>query len=234
MVSAELLSRNNSDVIIVGTYDKNILTLAEGVEPEECLFVDCDMNTPKFVSIGNHMRLEVDNRAGNSFNPNSHYKIKQYNKKFPYATCYLIASTIEIQTTNNDHLRMAYADSTYKNAVDYEPNMRHWSTLMEHPSIPQLFNGEISEETIKPIRQTFNGVQGFVSRRLGRNNYLTAMNDFFAKQGVASLPLAKIRKYEKGLVDVNTLKRYMNDIISYAEIYGGEFSVTYKDEVEWN
>jgi len=62
---------------------------------------------------------------------------------------------------------------------------------------------------------------------------LNAMNDFLAKQNVASLPLAKIKKYEKGLVDINTLKRYMNDIISYAEIYGGEYSVTYKDEREW-
>ena len=50
----------------------------------------------------------------------------------------------------------------------------------------------------------------------------------------AEIFFSKLRdKYEKGLVDINTLKRYMNDIISYAEIYGGEYSVTYKDEREW-
>jgi hypothetical protein len=27
--------------------------------------------------------------------------------------------------------------------------------------------------------------------------------------------------------------RYMDDIISYAEIYSGEYSVTYNQEMEW-
>ena len=43
-MSAELLSRK-FDSVVVGTYDKNILCISDDVRPEECLFVDCDMNT---------------------------------------------------------------------------------------------------------------------------------------------------------------------------------------------
>ena len=34
-------------------------------------------------------------------------------------------------------------------------------------------------------------------------------------------------------VGYNTVMRYMNDIFSYAEIYQGEYSVTYDQEVIW-
>jgi hypothetical protein len=40
-------------------------------------------------------------------------------------------------------------------------------------------------------------------------------------------------KYIKDKVGYNTVKRYMNDIFSYAETYQGEYSVTYMEETEW-
>jgi len=54
-MTAKLLERFNGSKI-VGSYDKNILCLADGINPEECLFVDCDMNRQEYVSLGNHMR----------------------------------------------------------------------------------------------------------------------------------------------------------------------------------
>ena len=80
--SAELLNRKYGSVV-VGTYDKNILCLADGVDPKTCLFVDCDMNTKDYVSIGNHMRLQDDNMADLSFNPNRFYETKNYWQKYP-------------------------------------------------------------------------------------------------------------------------------------------------------
>ena len=71
-LSAKLLERYNGSKV-VGTYDKNIMCLADDVNPEDCLFVDCDMNTQTFVSIGNHMRVLNDNMAELSFNPNSFF-----------------------------------------------------------------------------------------------------------------------------------------------------------------
>jgi hypothetical protein len=35
-------------------------------------------------------------------------------------------------------------------------------------------------------------------------------------------------------IGINTLMRYNKDIISYAEIFSGEYSVTYNEEVLWN
>jgi len=65
-MTAKLLERFNGSKI-VGSYDKNILCLADGINAEDCLFVDCDMNRQEFVSLGNHMRLLEDNMSVESF-----------------------------------------------------------------------------------------------------------------------------------------------------------------------
>ena len=229
LMSATLLSRNLGHQV-VGTYDKSILCLAEGIDPSECLFVDCDMNTPEFASIGNHMRLMEDNICIESFNPNVHFDVKKYNEKFPYATCYLIAFAIEAQTTTLDKQRMAYADSTYKNAVDYAENMRNWSTRMDDDNVRYVLSDEVD---VSKVAKEYEDKQGLVSRRLGLEKYLVEMNTALKKQSAWNFAfpgeLTTVKKYKTGLVDKNTAMRYNKDIISYAEIYGGEYSVTYKD-----
>jgi hypothetical protein len=57
----------------------------------------------------------------------------------------------------------------------------------------------------------------------------TALKKHSAWNFAFSGKLTTIKKYKTGLVDKNTAIRYNKDIISYAEIYGGEYSVTYKD-----
>ncbi len=234
LMSATLLSRNLGHRV-VGTYDKSILCLAEGIDPAECLFVDCDMNTPEFASIGNHMRLMEDNICIESFNPNVYFATKKYNEKFPYATCYLIAFAIEAQTTTLDKQRMAYADSTYKNAVDYAENMRNWSTRMDDENVRYVLSDEVD---VFEVAKEYEEKQGLVSRRLGLEKYLLEMNAALNKHSAWNFAFAgelkTIKKYQTGLVDKTTAIRYNKDIISYAEIYGGEYSVTYKDLDENN
>jgi hypothetical protein len=46
-------------------------------------------------------------------------------------------------------------------------------------------------------------------------------------------PLVQGMKYMSDKVGINTVIRYNRDIVSYAEIFGGEYSVTYDQEVEW-
>ena len=233
-MSAKLLWKYNGSSV-VGTYDKNLLLLADGIDPKECLFVDCDMNSPDYVSIGNHMRLMEDNISVESFNPNTHYKVKQYNQKFPFATCYLLAFAIEPQTSLSDNLSMAYADSTYKNKVDYEYNMQHWSILMDCPQTQFVMNNDIHNSVEKHMAH-MEGKQSFVSRRLGKEKYMTQMNQAINNQGTWKFAFEKLTrgyKYQTGLIDKTTLIRYNKDIMSYAEVYGGEYSVTYRDEVEW-
>lgn len=230
-VSASLLSRYNGSVV-VGTYDKNILCLADGINPEEALFVDCDMNSQHFTSIGNHMRLLEDNISDKSFNPNVSFKITKYHEKFPFATCFLIAHATEIDTTEETG-KMAFADSTLKNMESYSPNMIEWSKRMPHPSVDYIIkNTQEARDLDRDIR--FEYVQqSFTSKRYGKARYLETLNTAFEKEGIKFKPLTTGKKYMSDKVGLNTLMRYNRDIISYAEIFSGEYSVTYNEEISW-
>lgn len=231
LMSAELINRYNGSKI-VGTYDKNILVLADGINPEECLFVDCDMNRDNFVSIGNHMRLPNDNMSDKSFNPNIHFGVTNYSDKFPFATAFLISATIEIQTSEQDHIRMAFADSTLKNMESYGPNMRNWSKRIECAATSYIIeNNSLSQYVDNEYRK--NNVQSLTSKRYGKNRYIETLNKALEAQVVPFLPLTKGQRFLTDKVGKNTVIRYNKDIISYAEVYSGEYSVTYDQEVEW-
>lgn len=232
VMSAELLNRYNGSKI-VGTYDKNILCLADGIDPKECLFVDCDMNTSDYVSIGNHMRLLNDGMADKSFNPNVQFEVTTYTSKFPYATAFLIADAIEAPTSAHDHIRMAYADSTLKNMESYANNMRRWSERMNHPSVDYIMAIDQTKVDADKEFRVSNPSQAIVSKRFGKARYIQTLNDAFTALKTPFEPILDGRKYMADKVGVNTVIRYSKDIISYAEVYSGEYSVTYDQEVEW-
>jgi hypothetical protein len=232
-MSAKLLERFNGSQI-VGSYDKNILCLADGVDPEECLFLDCDMNREGFVSLGNHMRLLKDNMSYKSFNPNVHFGVSTYSDKFPFATAFLISFATEVQTSTTDLIRMAFADSTLKNMEKYEPNMRNWSDRMDHPAVRYIMdNSDIAKAN--DVQARFDYVdQAFVSKRYGKERYLDTLNKALEAQGMKFQTLTRGNKYICDKVGLNTVIRYNRDIISYAEIFTGEYSVTYDEVAVWN
>jgi hypothetical protein len=231
-MTAKLLERFNGSKI-VGSYDKNILCLADGINPEECLFVDCDMNRQEYVSLGNHMRLLDDNMSVESFNPNVHFGVTTYTDKFPYATAFLISFATEVQTSDIDLIRMAFADSTLKNMEKYSDNMRNWSTRMDHPAVKYITdNSYIARRNDAQARFDYVD-QSFTSKRYGKQRYLDTLNNALAGQEMAFEPLVQGMKYMCDKVGINTVIRYNRDIVSYAEIFGGEYSVTYDQEVEW-
>lgn len=231
-MSAKLIHKYNGSVV-VGGYDKNILTLADGIDPEECLFVDCDMNRQEYVSIGNHMRLLSDNMSVESFNPNVHFGVTTYTDKFPYATCFLITFATEVQTSDLDKNRMAYADSTYKNLINYGANMRNWSTRMYHNEVERILRPKPSDHNERLWIERQYPTQSFISKRYGKDRYIQTLNEALTKEGIEHLPITKGIKYKSGKVDKTTVVRYNKDIISYAEIYSGEYSVTYDQEGDW-
>jgi hypothetical protein len=231
-MSAKLLERFNGSKI-VGSYDKNLLCLADGISPEECLFVDCDMNRESFVSLGNHMRLIEDAMSSKSFNPNVHFGVTTYSDKFPYATAFLISFATEVQTSESDLIRMAFADSTLRNMEKYSNNMRNWSTRMEHPAIKYIIdNSDIARDNDKQARFEYVD-QSFTSKRYGKERYLNTLNTALEAQQMSFEPLVQGVKYMADKVGRNTLVRYQKDIISYAEIFTDEYSVTYDQEIEW-
>jgi len=231
-MTAKLLERFNGSKI-VGSYDKNILCLAEDIDPSECLFVDCDMNRQEFVSLGNHMRLLEDNMSVESFNPNVHFGVTTYSDKFPFATAFLISFATEVQTSEQDLIRMAFADSTLKNMEKYSDNMRNWSTRMDHPAIKYIIdNSDIARDNDKQARFDYVD-QSFTSKRYGKGRYLSTLNRALEDHEMSFEPLVQGVKYVADKVGRNTLVRYQKDIISYAEIFTDEYSVTYDQEIEW-
>lgn len=231
-MTAKLLERFNGSKI-VGSYDKNILCLADGINAEECLFVDCDMNRQEYVSLGNHMRLLEDGMSVESFNPNVHFGVTTYTDKFPYATAFLISFATEVQTSTQDLIRMAFADSTLKNMEKYSDNMRNWSKRMDHLAVKYIIdNSDIARDNDRQARFDYVD-QSFTSKRYGKERYLNTLNNALVGQEMNFEPLVQGMKYMCDKVGVNTVIRYNRDIISYAEIFGGEYSVTYDQEVEW-
>lgn len=232
-MSAKLLERFNGSQI-VGSYDKNLLCLADGIDPEDCLFLDCDMNRYNFVSLGNHMRLLEDSMSYKSFNPNVHFGVTTYSDKFPFATAFLISFATEVQTSNTDLIRMAFADSTLRNMEKYSNNMRNWSDRMDHPAVRYIMdNSDIAKQNDAQARFEYVD-QSFTSKRYGKERYLDTLNKALEAQGMKFQPLTRGSKYLCDKVGLNTLKRYNKDIISYAEIFTGEYSVTYDELAPWN
>ncbi len=232
-MSAKLLERFNGSQI-VGSYDKNILCLADGVDPEQCIFLDCDMNRYNFVSLGNHMRLLEDSMSYKSFNPNVHFGVTTYSDKFPFATAFLISFATEVQTSTADLTRMAFADSTLKNMEKYSNNMRNWSDRMDHPAVRYIMdNSDIAKQNDAEARFEYVD-QSFTSKRYGKERYIDTLNKALEAQGMKFQPLTRGSKYLCDKVGLNTLKRYNKDIISYAEIFTGEYSVTYDEVAPWN
>lgn len=231
-MSAKLINRYNGS-IVVGAYDKNILTIADGINPEECLFVDCDMNRQEFASIGNHMRLLSDNISTKSFNPNVYFGIQTYTEKFPYATCFLITFATGVVTTGFEKNHMAYADSTYKNLEKYEDNMRRWGYRIFHNDVERILSPRPSDHNERLwVENKYQG-QSFVSKQFGKTRYISTLNDALISENINHIPISNGIKYKKGIVDKHTTIKYNKDIISYAEIYSGEYSVTYEDLAEW-
>ena len=231
-MTAKLLERFNGSQI-VGSYDKNILCLADNIDPEKCLFVDCDMNRQEYVSLGNHMRLLEDSMSVESFNPNVHFGVTTYSDKFPFATAFLISFATEVETSNPDLIRMAFADSTLRNMEKYSDNMRNWSTRMNHPAIRYIMdNSDIAKRDDAQARFDYVD-QSFTSKRYGKERYLDTLNNALEGQGMKFERLTRGSKYICDKVGKETVIRYNRDIISYAEIFTGEYSVTYEEEKEW-
>jgi hypothetical protein len=231
-MTAKLLERFNGSKI-VGSYDKNILCLADGINPEECLFVDCDMNRQEYVSLGNHMRLIRDGMSSKSFNPNVHFGVTTYSDKFPFATAFLISFATEVQTSPADLIRMAFADSTLRNMEKYSNNMRNWSDRMDHPAVKYIMdNSDIARKNDAQARFDYVD-QSFTSKRYGKTRYIDTLNNALQGQEMSFEPLVQGMKYVCDKVGIETLIRYNKDIISYAEIFTGEYSVTYDQEKEW-
>jgi hypothetical protein len=128
---------------------------------------------------------------------------------------------------------MAFADSTLKNMEKYSDNMRNWSTRMDHGAVKYITdNSDIARDNDRQARFDYVD-QSFTSKRYGKARYIDTLNKALETQEMSFEPLTQGMKYVCDKVGIETLIRYNKDIISYAEIFTGEYSVTYDQEKEW-
>jgi hypothetical protein len=112
---------------------------------------------------------------------------------------------------------------------NYSSNMRTWSKRLKESDVTPIIEQTLDISDIRVKYPT----QSFASKRFGKERYLDTLNKALESEGTDYLPLTKGTKYMADKVGLNTLIRYMDDIISYAEIYSGEYSVTYNQEIEF-
>jgi N-methylhydantoinase B/oxoprolinase/acetone carboxylase alpha subunit len=104
---------------------------------------------------------------------------------------------------------------------------------MEHPATKYITdNSDIAKRNDAEARFEYVD-QSFTSKRYGKTRYLDTLNQALKAQEMAFEPLVQGMKYVCDKVGIETLIRYNRDIISYAEIFTGEYSVTYDQEIEW-
>jgi hypothetical protein len=104
---------------------------------------------------------------------------------------------------------------------------------MDHPALRYIMdNSDIAKDNDRDARFEYVD-QAFVSKRYGKERYLDTLNKALEGQGMKFEPLVKGIKYVCDKVGIETVIRYNRDIISYAEIFTGEYSVTYDQEKEW-
>jgi hypothetical protein len=115
----------------------------------------------------------------------------------------------------------------------YSENMRNWSLRMDHPAVKYIIdNSDIAKAN--DVQARFDYIdQSFTSKRYGKTRYIDTLNNALEGQGMKFERLTQGTKYVSDKVGLNTLIRYNKDIISYAEIFTGEYSVTYDQEKEW-
>jgi hypothetical protein len=104
---------------------------------------------------------------------------------------------------------------------------------MDHLAVKYITdNSDIARD--RDVQARFDYVdQSFTSKRYGKARYIDTLNKALADQEMAFEPLVQGVKYLCDKVGINTVTRFGSDIISYAEIFGGEYSVTYDQEIEW-
>jgi len=128
---------------------------------------------------------------------------------------------------------MAYADSTLRNMESYSDNMRTWSDRMKCASVNYVIQTTDYAKSVDDELRTVYPNQSFTSKRYGKERYIQTLNEAFVQEKVSHETLTHGYKYSSDKVGLTTMKKYMCDIFSYAEVYSGEYSITYYDMMDW-
>lgn len=125
---------------IVGFYDGKILVLKDGLNVEECVFLDVDIFRKNIKSIGHHMLLFNKNRLpdnwdnyDNCIQPNNirNFDFKNdFKRKYPMGSIHLLLGILDNKITIDIKkpaiCPLLFVDGTYKVLYSYPENVLDW------------------------------------------------------------------------------------------------------------
>jgi hypothetical protein len=104
---------------------------------------------------------------------------------------------------------------------------------MNHDAVTYITEyTDLAKEVDLAFRQRYTK-QSFTSKMYGKPRYIQTLNEAFLQEEINHDILVEGKKYQVDKVGSNTVIRYNKDIMSYAEIFTNEYSVTYCQEVVW-
>jgi len=125
---------------IRGFYDGKVLAVKQGINPQECIFLDMEIFRSSIRSVGQHMVMyDKDDLPPNwnnldrcvSANNLRNYDFKNnFKLKYPFGTVHLLLSILgqnrKIPIPKNAVSPLLYTDGTFKNQFNYPENCLSW------------------------------------------------------------------------------------------------------------
>ncbi|MBI4138002.1 MAG: hypothetical protein HY482_00180 [Candidatus Wildermuthbacteria bacterium] len=125
---------------IRGFYDGKVLALKEGMNPQDCVFLDMEIFRPNIRSVGQHMVMydKADlppnwSKFNNCIAANNlrNYDFKNdFKLKYPFGTVHMLLSILgqdqAIPIPKSAVSSLLYTDGTFKNQFNYPENCLSW------------------------------------------------------------------------------------------------------------
>ena len=168
---------------IVGYYDngKNLI-IKNGLNPDDCIFLDTEIYRNNIKSIGHHISLfrkekteiNLDN-YNNCLNPNilrSRTFKENFSLKYPMGTIHLlisiVGSTMAIDFSDESFFVVLQADGTINRFLDrYSENLRDWLLYLGADNTGHVLNKMLNKETtlLKINKEYVDYIQRFVKSK---------------------------------------------------------------------
>ncbi|MEK7117733.1 MAG: hypothetical protein AAB861_03085, partial [Patescibacteria group bacterium] len=125
---------------IRGFYDGKVLAVKDGINPQDCVFLDMEIFRPNIRSVGQHMvmydKANLPPNWGNFDNCIAANNIRNYDfknnfkLKYPLGTVHVLLSVLGqtqiISIPKSAVAPLLYTDGTFKNQFNYPENFLSW------------------------------------------------------------------------------------------------------------
>lgn len=147
---------------VVGFYDGKVLICKDGVDYQDCVFLDIEINRKNIRSIGNHLveynyLLDIPNRNfTQSIQPNILRKFdkkKNFQQKYPLATIHLLLGILQAKgVINKLHTEafgpLLFVDGVGNNLFGYPENCLDWISYLGIDDMKHILHNFLCENDL--------------------------------------------------------------------------------------